>query len=478
MRLLVGVVALLVLAQDAAAQSGDGPCLGDYMASAVEQRPGPALRFGITPSGAAGQIGPVPSTFRPDQPDRILEALAQLRPAGRPFVTHAYTHWGEAGEAEDRRLLELAERYTGNGYLFEVVIRFKPPPGHERDVAGYTDFVRHIVRLLGPNRGVVSFQITNEVNFTASPDSSDGFYEGAREALIQGVIAGKDEARRHGYDQLEIGFNWLYRTDTANERSFWEYIRDRGGPAFVDALDWVGLDAYPGTFFPPETPPGGERDFIVNALSLLRCYATSARIPATVPIHVQENGYPTGDGSRTYERQAQAMRTMVRAFHDYRGTFNVTDYRWFNLRDAETASPNFQQHYGIMRDDYTPKPAFGVFRETIGELSVQDAPPVVGGSASQPGLRLRLSARRATRGRCRARTVLVTVGGRDHRRVRHVEFLLGRRRAATDGRRPFRRRLRVRRARGRIVLRARVVTSDGRRVTLRRRLRPCRGHRG
>ena len=42
---------------------------------------------------------------------------------------------------------------------------------------------------------MVGLQVTNEVNFTISPDSSDGAYAGARDALIQGVIAAKDEAR-------------------------------------------------------------------------------------------------------------------------------------------------------------------------------------------------------------------------------------------------------------------------------------------
>ena len=52
---------------------------------------------------------------------------------------------------------------------------------------------------------------------------------------------------------------------------------------------------------------------------------------------------------------------MVRAVHDFRGNYNVTDYRWFDLRDGDSSNPNFQQQFGIMRDDYSPKPAFDVF---------------------------------------------------------------------------------------------------------------------
>ena len=53
---------------------------------------------------------------------------------------------------------------------------------------------------------------------------------------------------------------------------------------------------------------------------------------------------------------------MVGAVNDFRGTYDVTDYRWFDLRDHDTASPNFQQHYGLLRDDYSPKPAFEAYR--------------------------------------------------------------------------------------------------------------------
>jgi hypothetical protein len=46
--------------------------------------------------------------------------------------------------------------------------------------------------------------------------------------------------------------------------------------------------------------------------------------------------------------------------HDFRGTYNVTDYRWHNLRDGDSSDPRQEQQYGLMRDDYEPKPAFDV----------------------------------------------------------------------------------------------------------------------
>ena len=60
-----------------------------------------------------------------------------------------------------------------------------------------------------------------------------------------------------------------------------------------------------------------------------------------------------------------------RAVNDFRGTYNVTDYRWFDLRDHRTSAPNFQHHYGLLRDDYSAKPAFGAYRELIDALAAR-----------------------------------------------------------------------------------------------------------
>ena len=145
-------------------------------------------------------------------------------------------------------------------------------------------FVREVVDSFGSNPRVIAVQVTNEVNLTFSPDSSDGAYRGARDALVQGVIAAKEEARRRRFGQLTVGFNWAYRGAPSDDEAFWNFLRDHGDTRFHRALDWVGLDAYPGTFFPPVEPPGDERDGIVNALSSLReCWMPGAGIGRSVP---------------------------------------------------------------------------------------------------------------------------------------------------------------------------------------------------
>jgi hypothetical protein len=360
---------LLAAGPGKAAAQVPGLCLGDTSATQVTPEPGPQLRFGITPAGEAGALGPaVPAV--PGDPDRDLAALAQLRPPnGGPFVIRLNRLFWSLGEEGLDRYQQLARFYVRHGYQVEIQLRYHPTATQEGEIAAWTRFVREAVDRFGPIRGVVALQVTNEVNFTISPDSSDGAYQGARDALIQGVEAAASEARQRGYQQLGIGFNWFYRMDPLTERSFWTYLRDHGGPEFLASLDWVGLDAYPGTVFPPVEPPGGYRDGMVNAMSVLRdCFLPIAGIGGEVPIHIEENGWPTGP-LRSDERQVSAMQEMVAAADDFRGTYSVSDYRWFDLRDHNSASLNFQHHYGLLLDDYTPKPGFAAYAALVAARS-------------------------------------------------------------------------------------------------------------
>jgi hypothetical protein len=380
-----GLAALaLTLAVAAPAHAADDypVCSGDTSAADVGQKPAPALRMGITPRVQAGQVGPVPAPAKPDDPARTLAALARIRPSGAPFVVRLNRFFWSDGEPAFKQFLAEARRYTDAGYLVELQVRYHPSPQQEGDIAAWTRHVREVVDRFGANPGVVGLQITNEVNFDFSADSSDGAYKGGTDALIQGVIAAKEEARRAGFNQLEIGFNWAYRYDPAHEQAFWDYLRDKGGKPFAAALDWVGLDAYPGTFFPPaEQSVDDYRDGMVNAMSSFRCYLRAAGIADTVPIHFEENGWPTY-GTRREEMQAQVADRMIRAAHDFRGTYNVTDYRWFNLRDGDTGDPTVGQHYGLLHDDYSEKPAFAVVAKLFGELAVRGTAGAPGAAAS------------------------------------------------------------------------------------------------
>jgi hypothetical protein len=332
----------------------------------------PRLVFGIYPGGAAGTVGPS-GPVAPENPSLRMAALEQLRPAGRPFVLHLYAGYtGADGWSAAQQVGQEIAQYGDAGFQTELVACYRPADGGSpADVAGFVEFVRDAVRSLGPVPGFVSLQVTNEANQGGSANTSDGYFAGARDALIDGVIAAKDEIRKDGFGRVKVGFNWAYGTD-GGEGAFWRYLASHGGRRFVDDLDWVGLDAYPGTWGPALGGRGlvdETTSFVDGALRALRnTYMPLAGIPHAVPLRVSETGYPTGPG-RTDAMQVTVMKAAVDAVYRARGIYNITGLRWFDLRDADSSSSSFETQYGLMRDDYSPKPAFNAYRALVASLS-------------------------------------------------------------------------------------------------------------
>ena len=168
---------------------------------------------------------------------------------------------------------------------------------------------------------------------------------------------------------------------------------------------------------------------MVNAMSTLRCFARTPGIPESVPMKVEENGWPTFPG-RSRAMQAEVLDVMVNAVHDFRGTYNVTDYRWFNLRDGDTSSPQPFQHFGLFDSSYVEKPAFAVYRRLVDRLARSEPAPA-------PRPRCACAARRgfdragaaAPAGASRATVTRPSL-------IRHARFRLGGRRFRLD-RRPL-----------------------------------------
>lgn len=51
------------------------------------------------------------------------------------------------------------------------------------------------------------------------------------------------------------------------------------------------------------------------------------------------------------------------------GALDITGYTHHTLRDARSAGSGIFCQFGLMADDYTPKPAFYLYRDLIGALS-------------------------------------------------------------------------------------------------------------
>jgi hypothetical protein len=453
----LAVAVVLAVAAPAAAQD----CLS---AEAPEpSAPQQSLRMGIFPL-AAGSAGAAQGEPAPEDPPRSLAALQALRPPGKELVVRLNRMFWADGDAGLARFAALVDGYARAGFRSELQVRYHPPEGHAGDIAGWLEYVRAAVRTFAPRRSVVALSITNEANLPGSPNTSDGFYPGVRDALVQGVIAARAEADRLGRSDMSIGFSFAYRGAPASDDAFWEELGAKGGAAFAAAVGHVGVQIYPGLFWPPvTTDPAGD---VIQALTLLRsCWMPKAGLGAGVPLAVTENGYATRGGAGL-EEQARDVTATAEALARWSGTLGIGDYRYFNLRDNRSQGADLFDAVGLLFDDYREKPAFAAFRAAV---AAHGAAAPRGPAAAPRGLRVTVRPRSVRRGvrtllRIRVRSgaagvhgALVRVGGKRARTGRSGRARLRYRFVGRPGRRLVR------------------VTSDGRRATAPVRVRRSSG---
>ncbi|MEV6124166.1 hypothetical protein AB0M23_27275 [Streptomyces sp. NPDC052077] len=312
------------------------------------------IAFGIYPGGLLGDDTGILCPVRPDLPDRVTEALDALQGTGtlsvRAYLPFAATVPQEPPTPAD------PEACLGPGRGLDLVLPFREPSG-SRD--GWPEFVRDAVRAHGPR--LVSLQICEEPN--ARLPILDGSIPHVLDALVEGVVAAKREARALGLG-LEVGFNAVPVFDPAD--TFWADLGALAGEEFLDCLDYVGLDFFPDAFRP--VPAGRLEEAVTAVLTAFRHNdLPRAGIPATVPIRICENGWPTGPG-RPERRQAETLEAVVRTVARLADELGVDAYSFFSLRDADSGGEGLFSHFGLLRDDYTAKPAFETYRRLIGEL--------------------------------------------------------------------------------------------------------------
>jgi hypothetical protein len=365
-------LALLAAAPVAAQAPGDDYCLTTE--APEPSAPAHPIDFGITPL-TAGNVGAVQGDAVPLDPERDLAALRGLTSDPGALVMRLNRMFWADGEPGVQRYAALVDQYAEAGFPSELQVRYHPPSGAEGDLDAWEEYVRLAARVLGERRSVTALSITNEANFTASANTSDGGYEGVREAIVRGTLAARDELDRIGRPDVRLGFSFAWRWAPHSDREFWEELGRLATPEFLAATDYVGLQIYPHLVWPPAPLPGRSltRE-VVEPLTLMRdCYLPRAGLQ-DVDLWVTENGYATNLG-RTEESQEASLRETVEALHRWSGTLGVTDYRWFNLRDNRSTGTDLFDAVGLLRDDYTEKPAYAAFAELLAAYGTGSGTP-------------------------------------------------------------------------------------------------------
>ncbi|MBN9388520.1 MAG: hypothetical protein J0I20_10750 [Chloroflexi bacterium] len=320
------------------------------------------LIFGIYPGSATGDApGLLPGPA--DLPDEIKVALDKLQPEGVPFIVRCYQHYVGKGITSAETPANMTQ-YLQKGRQLELVLCYRTPDG---DLADWAEYVRGVVRRYGPH--LAKLQITEEPNNPDPVNGGDGSSPNVLPAIIEGVLAARDEALRLGFP-IKLGFN---ATPSIPGNPFWSNLGAlvKDNDAFLQALDYLGFDFFPDVFRPLPMGKDGKQINLEDAVYfVLKGFRETSQevgnIPDTIPIHITENGWPT-NRERSPERQAETLERIVRTVYQHRQELNLTHYEYFDLRDTHSASTDTFQ-FGLLRDDYSPKPAFEVYRRLITEL--------------------------------------------------------------------------------------------------------------
>lgn len=336
----------------------------------------PRLRFGIYPGGGVGTVHIASGRATADDTELRLAALRGLAGPDRALVMHLYSTWDGAQRVDSlaRSLAADIAPYAAAGLEVEPTIRYQPQAAGSGGPAAFAADVRRLVAGLAADRHVVAIQIANEPNVTDAPDAADGAYPGIVRAVVGGVVAARSAVVAAGRRDIGVGMNWAAGAPRAPDRAFWRQLGRRGNRAFRRALGWVGVDIYPGTWSAPRAATGDPRlvrAAIRSALRTLRGHRfRAAHLPRRIRLHISENGFPTGAG-RSEAEQAAVMRASVATVKQLRRRHRITDYRWFDLRDAVSGSGLMENEYGIVRDDYSEKAGFAVLRTLIARLGAR-----------------------------------------------------------------------------------------------------------
>ncbi|MFP5021578.1 cellulase family glycosylhydrolase [Pseudonocardia phyllosphaerae] len=241
----------------------------------------------------------------------------------------------------------------------QVLMMVGCPPawagGADAQYNGYPDddaeFTRVMTYLAGRYRGqVAAWQIANE------PDCFGGCGNGDPERYVpflqagyRGVKAGSPDALVVTAGTSGVDVDWYRR------------LYDTGAAGWFDA---VAVHPYldPATA-PPDAPPEGRRYRLTSLPDLRRLMVE--RGDAAKPIWFTEFGWTTADtGDRPGVDPGTQARYLSEAVQQVQQRYPYVSHAfWFTLVDRDDSTP-YENEFGLLNRDGSPKPALGAFRQS------------------------------------------------------------------------------------------------------------------
>ena len=317
------------------------------------------MTFGIYAGSVAGTETDL-AIGKEDNPQLILQALTQLSCPDKNFLVRGYIHYLGEGRLGSEAP-ENIEQYANENRRLDIVICYRSSKYDE------DDWTKSIIKLINRYKDKLStIQITEEPNLKTA-FAGDGSFDNIEKALLAGVVTAKKEIEKQQL-KIKVGFNAIPSFNPAD--TFWNIIGNDEFKKLREAIDYIGFDFYPDVFRPvaPDGQPNDLEQSVVNVLRYFRnINLKTGNVPLSVPIHITENGWATGE-NRTYERQAEVIEKIIRTILSIKDELNIDTYEVFALRDTNTSNQNIFYQFGLLNDDYFPKPAFEIYQKLIKEI--------------------------------------------------------------------------------------------------------------
>jgi hypothetical protein len=309
-----------------------------------------AVSWAIYPGGAIGTVADI-GAATPEDPVQTTAALRRLSPAQRLRI-RLYDLYQEPSDAYSTRFLESAREYATAGWNVDVVLRYAPRVAGG-DPQGFAQFSRARTAQLSVYSRVRSIQIGNELNAQTAATSDGAFPQNVHAVLSAGrQVDALLQSRRR--TDIQIGVSWAGDpTPSASLQAF------ATSPGSLRWVDWVGINAYPGTWGPRQPALSG----LVASARNVRLALAGSRLRGR-PIRITETGWPTSF-ERTEQQQRKYILALQRFSQKHARRWGVSYIAWFDLRDANSNASLFEAGYGLFDASYRPKAGVATFRRLV-----------------------------------------------------------------------------------------------------------------
>jgi polysaccharide biosynthesis protein PslG len=205
--------------------------------------------------------------------------------------------------------------------------------------------------------GVHAYEIWNEPNIPDfwSPQPDPARYAQLLELAYTAVKRADPSATVLSGGLSPHGFYGQIDKDGMNPLTFLERMYAAGAGRSFDALAWHPFNFPYGSGFAKWSAWSQMTKTTPSARSILRANGDGAK-----KIWATEFGFPTGSSSRDVSEVQQA-RLLKTALSNLGGRSWAGPAFVYSYRDNGANSRNVEQGFGVVRHDYTPKPAYRVF---------------------------------------------------------------------------------------------------------------------